>query len=256
MIAAHGRVLLPAPPPRLNRVDSIFTDVLPADVLAQSAFVSGDSPDPAPEHALFPSELSVVAGAVPGRQAEFAAVRVLARRALGRLGIPPAPLLPGRERAPIWPAGIVGSLTHVDGLRAAAVARAEDVTALGIDAEPDLPLPAGVGDVVSSEGERAHLSRLPAPGGIAWDRVLFSAKESIFKAWSPLTGRWLDFMDCDLRIEPGGDAPLGAASPTGTFTGTLLVPGAVVDGRRVDTFIGRWAVRDDFILTAVSLPRP
>lgn len=75
------------------------------------------------------------------RQREFATARSCARTALARLGVPPVPVLASPRGAPRWPAGVVGSITHCDGYRAAAVAYTRDVVSLGIDAEPDEPLP-------------------------------------------------------------------------------------------------------------------
>ncbi|MGW0791220.1 4'-phosphopantetheinyl transferase family protein [Streptomyces sp. NPDC002911] len=201
------------------------------DVLISELFT-----DP-PDVALFPQEAEVVAGAVESRQREFATVRRCARTALARLGVAPGPILPAREgpawasRAPKWPDGVVGSMTHCDGYRAAAVARRSAIASVGVDAEPNAPLPDGVEDLVVLPEERGILERLvAAEPAIAWDRLLFSAKESVFKAWYPLTGRWLDFSDC--VIEPDPDR--------GTFTGTLKVPGPVVSGKQIDRFEGWW----------------
>jgi 4'-phosphopantetheinyl transferase EntD len=115
-----------------------------------------DATGPLPGEALLPEEEVLVARAVGQRRAEFTTVRTCARIALGRLGLPPAPLLSGPKREPLWPAGVVGSITHCDGYRAAAVARASEVAAIGIDAEPHDPLPAGILDRVTLPAERAH----------------------------------------------------------------------------------------------------
>jgi 4'-phosphopantetheinyl transferase EntD len=132
----------------------------------------------------------------------------------------------------VWPAGVVGSLTHCEGYRAAAVALRSSAASIGIDAEVHLPLPEGVLGVVALKEERAAVVRLSATHpAVAWDRLLFSAKESVFKAWYPLTGRWLDFTDCTIAFQP--DEP--------AFTAALRVPGPVVDGRRLRTFRGRWS---------------
>lgn len=193
---------------------------------------------------LLPAELAAVAAAVPRRRAEFATVRDCARRALGRIGHPPVPILPGGNREPIWPAGIVGALTHCDGCRAAAVAWQRDVLAIGIDAELHAPLPGGVADLVTVGDEPRKLAALArTEPGVAWDRVLFSAKESIYKAWFPLARTWLDFIDCELTIDPAG-----------TFTGTLLVPGPRMGRRTIEGFPGRWAVEGRHVLTAVVVP--
>ncbi|MGO1838185.1 MAG: 4'-phosphopantetheinyl transferase family protein [Candidatus Microbacterium stercoravium] len=192
-----------------------------------------------------PSERAVVAGAVAQRRREFAAVRHAARRALSRLGRPAGVILPGTDRAPRWPAGVVGSMTHCPGFRAAAVALDRDAASLGIDAEPHAPLPDGVHDLILAGEERAMLAELAGERrGCAMDRVLFSTKESIYKAWYPLTGRWLGFDDCEVTFD--GNA----------FVGGVLIEPAVVGGTVVARFHGRWAIRDGIVLTAVHVPRP
>ncbi|MFD0027341.1 4'-phosphopantetheinyl transferase family protein [Streptomyces sp. NPDC055059] len=95
-------------------------------------------------------------------------------------------------------------MTHCPGYRAAAVASRTRLLSLGIDAEPHAPLPAGVLDLVADPVERAALARLARTHpGVHWDTLLFSAKESVFKAWFPLMGSWLDFTDARLHFRPG-----------------------------------------------------
>ncbi|MGW4700022.1 4'-phosphopantetheinyl transferase family protein [Streptomyces sp. NPDC004285] len=224
----------------------MIADLLPAPVA--SAWRRDDT-EPV---ALYPEEAAAVARAVPKRQREFATVRLCARLALRRLGLPQAPLAPGVRGAPRWPHGVAGSMTHCAGYRAAALARTTDVLSLGIDAEPAEPLPEGVLDGVSLPGERGHLDELAARlPGVPWDRLLFSAKESVFKTWYPLTGRELGFDEASLVFDPAPDPP----GHTGTFTARLLVPGPVTGGVRRDHFTGRWLVREGLVLTAIVLTR-
>jgi 4'-phosphopantetheinyl transferase EntD len=218
----------------------VLADIVPPQVAADEAF--GDPPDAV----LFPEEEAVVARAVDKRRREFAAARACARAGLARLGVPPAPILPGRRGAPQWPPGIVGSMTHCAGYRASAVARVEDMLTLGLDAEPDGPLPDGVLGAVATSDERARLDALaavaPAPN---WDRLLFCAKEAVYKAWFPLTRRWLGFKEAEITISPAD----------GTFAARLLVGGPVLDGSRLTGFTGRWLARDGLILTVIAVPR-
>lgn len=206
--------------------------LLPPAVICAEAF------EDRPGEPVHPGEEHLVAGAVPGRRSEFVTGRRCAREALGRLGFAPAPIGSGPRREPRWPAGAVGSITHCAGYRAAAVARAGDVAGLGIDAETHAPLPAGVLDLVSDAHERAMLEGLAVAGpGIHWDRLLFSAKESVYKAWFPLTARWLDFHQARLRIDPDG-----------TFVASVLL-----SDTPLPTLAGRHLVRDGFVLTAVTV---
>jgi 4'-phosphopantetheinyl transferase EntD len=213
----------------------VIEEILPPAVVAVEAF------DDPPDATLFPAEEALVARAVAKRRREFTTVRACARAALARLGLPPAPILPGPRGAPGWPPGVVGSMTHCDGYRGCALARGGEVRAIGLDAEPDAPLPAGVLRMISLDREREMLRDLPA--GACWDRLLFCAKESVYKAWYPLAQRWLDFAEADVVLRPDG-----------TFDARLLVPGPVVDGRELDGFAGRWLAGRGLLLTAITLP--
>jgi 4'-phosphopantetheinyl transferase EntD len=223
----------------------LLAGLLPAGVAVAESF--GDEP----EADLHPEEAAAVAGAAERRRREFAAVRACARTALAALGVPPVAVPPdvGAEkawarRAPVWPEGVTGSMTHCDGYRAAAVTRRDVLAAVGVDAEPHGRLPDGVLDRVTLGAERAMLAALAAESeDVAWDRVLFSAKESVFKAWFPLAQRWLSFEECRVELDVDG-----------TVRATLLVPGPVVDGVRLGVLRGRWRALRTHVGTAVAVP--
>jgi 4'-phosphopantetheinyl transferase EntD len=198
-----------------------------------------------PSEPVFPGEEDVIANAVEQRRREFITARRCAREALARLGYPAAPIRPGPKREPMWPAGIVGSITHCTGYRAAVVAEEAGVDSVGIDAEPHACLPDGILDTVTAPGESAGLAALfRSQPWIHWDRLLFSAKESVYKAWYPLTRRWLGFEDAVLTFDP-------AAS---TFVAKLRVDGTRVDGGPALTELrGRYSVARGLIVTAVSV---
>jgi 4'-phosphopantetheinyl transferase EntD len=198
-----------------------------------------------PEAELVAGEEEAVANAVPARRAEFATGRACARRALVRLGREPVAVPVGPRREPLWPAGVVGSVTHCEGRRACAVADAADVVALGIDAEPHEPMPSRVTERIGRDEELTMLARLgDEEPHVCWDRLLFSAKEAVYKAWFPLTGRWLGFDQATIVVD----------SAARTFVARLLVPGPVVSGAALAELPGRWIVRDGVIATAVVLP--
>jgi enterobactin synthetase component D / holo-[acyl-carrier protein] synthase len=188
---------------------------------------------------LYPEEAAQIRGAVDTRLREFASARTCARLAIAKLGLPTAPILRGAWREPIWADGIVGSITHCRGYRAAAVAKQRDILSIGIDAEPDEQLPPGILDQVAVAEERTWLAT--APPGVHWDRLLFSAKESVFKAWFPLARCWLGFEQALVSFH----------AMECTFEVRLLVPlpGAVGGGAEVLT--GRFLVRDRLLLTAL-----
>jgi 4'-phosphopantetheinyl transferase EntD len=195
---------------------------------------------------LFPEEEALVARATQKRRREFATGRECAREALAALGLGKMPIMRGFRGAPQWPAGIVGSITHCAGYCAAAVARAGNLAAIGLDAEPNAPLPGGVLEMVTQPAERARLRDLAAiRPEISWDCLLFCAKEAVYKAWFPLTGRWLGFADADVRI----------SATDGTFSARLLVePPAEAGPQLAGGLTGKWLCRDNLILTTIAVP--
>ena len=197
-----------------------------------------------PDAQLFPEEAAVVERAVEKRRREFAAGRCLARRALECLGIPAMPILPGSNREPQWPEGVVGAITHCSGYCAAAVALSDSVAAIGIDAELNAALPDGVLRMVAREEEREWIHARTGDT-ISWDRLLFSAKESVYKAWFPLTHRWLDFDAVSVRFDP----------EAAIFHATLLTDGPIVDSRVIAGFDGRYLAHGPYLLTSVAVRR-
>ncbi|WP_433303506.1 4'-phosphopantetheinyl transferase family protein [Actinoplanes sp. CA-030573] len=204
----------------------------PNDVAVAEAF--GDVPG----EPVFPGEERLVATAVEARRREFVTGRRCAREALGKLGIAPVAIGTGPQREPLWPAGVAGAITHCPGYRAAAVTT--KLAAVGIDAEPDEPLPSGVAEHIMTAGEPRMVAALSSDDpSVCWDRLVFSAKESIYKAWYPLTARWLDFSEAVLTVDPAA----------GTFEARLLADG----GPRLAVISGRFLVARGLILTAVTV---
>jgi 4'-phosphopantetheinyl transferase EntD len=219
----------------------VIEDILPPQVAVAEEF--GDVEDVT----LFPAEEAVIARAVGKRRREFITSRACARAALAKLGLPPVPIVPGLRGAPQWPAGVVGSITHCAGYRASVVARDQDVVTVGVDAEPHDKLPDGVLHAVSSGAEQAGLAALAARRpDVHWDRLLFSAKESVYKAWFPLTRRWLGFEEAHIDFDPAH----------GTFTARLLVDGPVVNGTQLTGFDGHWLVSRGLLSTAITILAP
>lgn len=231
-------------PPRVHhrcRGGALIERLLPPGVATAVAHGDPDIPEE-----LLPGEEERVHRSVPARRREYATARRCARTALAALGLPEPPLPAGPSGAPRWPVGVVGSITHCEGYRAAAVARTTGTAALGIDAERHLPLPGGALGHIADDAERACLARLAQDRpGVCWDTVLFSAKEAVYKAWHPHFPRKLSFADASLtfRTEPAGTC--------GTFTARLLVPGSPYG-----CFPGRWTVADGLVVTAVHLAAP
>lgn len=191
---------------------------------------------------LMAAEEAALGAVVEKRRREFALGRACAHGALAQLGAPMEPLLPGAGREPLWPDGFIGSITHCVGYSGAAVARQADCASLGIDAEPDAPLPRGILERVAFNEERKWVSA--GSSEEHRDRLLFSAKESIYKAWYPLVHRWLGFEDVRVTFDTERNA----------FRGWVLVDAPLARGVRRDSFGGRYMRHAGLILTAVFVP--
>jgi 4'-phosphopantetheinyl transferase EntD len=217
----------------------MIEQLLPAGVVVVEAF------EDVPGEPAFPGEEDLVANAVESRRREFVTARRCAREAFGKLGQAPVPIRSGPKREPQWPAGLVGSITHTAGFRAAAVAPRSVIASVGIDTEQNGPLPDGVEEFVTVPGEPEMLTALARASPMTqWARLLFSAKESIYKAWYPLTGRWLGFEDARVTIDPSG-----------TFAAKLLIDGTRMDGELPLTELhGRFLVARGLVATAVTVP--
>jgi 4'-phosphopantetheinyl transferase EntD len=198
-----------------------------------------------PDSTMFPAEAAMVAGAVAERRREFATVRHCARLALQRLGLTPGPILADADGVPSWPDGVVGSLTHCPGYRAAALARATRLASIGIDAEPHAALPTETLDLVLRSEELEHRDVLTAAfPRLHWDRVMFCVKEAVYKAWFPMTRRWLGF-----------DEVATVLRPDGTFEVSVRVQEHRAGGLDLSRFEGRWAVDRGLVVAITCVPR-
>ncbi|MEW1802022.1 4'-phosphopantetheinyl transferase [Streptomyces virginiae] len=213
--------------------------ILPTAVACAESFAD------VPESTLLPEELEALGTARhEGRRREFTTVRHCARRALADIGVPPVPVLPGERGAPVWPHGVVGSMTHSAGYRAAAVALSDQVRAVGIDAEPHAALPGRTLGAVTLPEERQRLAALAADfPQVHWDRLLFCAKEAVYKAWFPMTRRRLGFRDASVTFDPAG----------GTFR-AAVVEGTGAEPPAPLVYEGRWAAAPHLLLAAVVVP--
>ncbi|SCG41029.1 4'-phosphopantetheinyl transferase family protein [Micromonospora halophytica] len=193
---------------------------------------------------LLPAERSGLGErAVESRRRDFTAGRVCARRAMTGLGLPPVPVPAAADRSPVWPAGVVGTITHTRGYCAAAVARTDDVRSVGMDAERQRELNAGVRRLICRPEEEERCARLPT--GIAWPVVLFSAKETVYKVWHPVVGSWLDFQDATVELDPEAGTFTARIDPVRVAAATVVDPPTVVHGR--------FAVEEDLVRTAAVL---
>lgn len=150
---------------------------------------------------LLPEEQQTLLRAVPKRIHEFAAGRACARAGLAQLGYAAVALLPGADRAPQWPAGATGSITHTDGFCAAVVAASARIRALGLDVEPGTSVRPHLWRRICVPEELALLQSLDGQTALATATLIFSAKEAFYKCQHTLTGQWLGFADLSISIE-------------------------------------------------------
>jgi 4'-phosphopantetheinyl transferase EntD len=195
----------------------VLEPLLPGSIF--SAEIFGDPPLPA----LQPAEKEALGSAGSKRLRDFTRGRACARRALLGFGVEATPVLIGEDRAPLWPPGFVGSITHCRDYCAAAVGSEPEFRAIGIDAEPHVALPAGVLELIATPRERRWL-QAEAGSLLCWDRILFSAKESAFKAGGRLWKEKLPFDQIEISFDPiagafdaGPSSIHGLPRPKGRF---------------------------------------
>lgn len=184
------------------------------------------------------AEREAIEGAATTRVEQFTAGRVCSRLALSRFGVASTtPILRGEDRAPIWPKGYVGSITHTDTWCAAAVARDDVMRAIGIDLEPATPLKEALWRRVCTRAERERLRELPDSGLMG--KILFSAKESVYKCQYTLTTQFLGFHAVEVEV---GDGAFRAVFRQGAGE---FQPGDVLDGK--------YLVEDGLVASACEL---
>lgn len=211
--------------PDLSRLVTVARGLLPIGAAVAGA-------DPRQSYPLLPGE--GLPAAVPTRLAEFSAGRHAARQSLAALGHPARPIPMAQDRAPIWPTGLCGSISHS---RTACLAAVMPGQGLGLDLEEDTELDAELWDTVLLPEERAWAEGQPNPGQAA--KLVFSAKEAGYKAQYPLSRRLFGFETLSIRI-------------SGTrFTATFLRP--VPPFATGFALMGRHALDQHHILTAVTL---
>ncbi|GAA2880155.1 4'-phosphopantetheinyl transferase EntD [Aminobacter niigataensis] len=191
---------------------------------------------------MYPIEQSYVSRATESRRREFAAGRSLARQAMASLGVPQAAIPAASDRAPVWPAGIVGSISHCSGLCVAAVAReSQDCSSIGIDVEPATPLDEDLLDTICDDDELRWLARQAEPGRGLLAKAIFSAKESVYKAQYPLSRQIIGFHAVSVALDMA----------SGSFLARFRVDAEpFLSGYQAS---GRIAITSEFIATSVAL---
>ena len=146
-------------------------------------------------------EQKIVRHAVQSRQAEFSTGRMLAAQALREIGAPVSPVLRGDMNEPIWPSGIVGSITLTNDICLVAVATTKQTLGLGIDIEASRPGIDGLAHLILRPDERQTTAchDMPTENAV---RVAFCAKESLYKAIHGRARRFVDFQEVRVEFSP------------------------------------------------------
>ena len=150
---------------------------------------------PGDEHALLDEEAGSIASTVVGARRASGAARIVARELLAQLGHSRALLPKSASGEPIWPAGIAGSLAHDDEVAVAAVGPRRDVGSVGIDVEPAVLLPPDMLELIATPQELHKIADDPLRG-----KLLFAAKEAVYKAVYPLERVFLEFRDIEVDL--------------------------------------------------------
>lgn len=175
--------------------NSAVLDALFPEGVATVLSLAPDAAEP-----LSPVEAAFTTSFAPVRLAEFRHGRACARRALLRLGATPSDIPVGAHREPIWPAGIVGSISHAGAAAAAVVARATALRSVGLDIERAGALEPGLAArICTAEELRRYATGGASPGEA--EMLVFVLKEAAYKALWPCIGRFLDFHDLEVTLD-------------------------------------------------------
>ena len=182
----HGSVTNPIDPTLQRDIDNV---ALPGMLIGHRLISPGD------EHALLDQEAASIVTSVADMRRASGAARIVARELLAQLGYPNVAVPRGASGEPIWPAGVTGSLAHDDRVAVAAVGLLHDVRAVGIDVEPAVPLPPEVLELIATPQELRKIVDDPLRG-----KLLFAAKEAVYKAVYPLDRIFLEFRDIEVDL--------------------------------------------------------
>lgn len=132
--------------------------------------------------------------AVSKRKAEFVAGRFCANICLDIYGLPIKEIKIGKNRSPIWPDGIIASISHTNDFCVCAATKNQNFLGIGIDIESIL----GTDQAADLQNQIISLQELAVGRQQGIETALFvtlafSAKESLFKALHRQVGRYFDF---------------------------------------------------------------
>ncbi len=153
---------------------------------------------------LYPAEEGATTRMAPKRRLEFTSGRHAARTAMADIGVEPAAIVMGDDRAPVWPDGVIGSIAHCGTACISAVARKGSMRSIGLDIEKATPLAVDLWDTICTDTELEWLTAQPTKTLGLRAKQIFTAKEAVYKAQYPLTGQLIGFGDVELDLDQHG----------------------------------------------------
>jgi len=145
------------------------------------------------------NEKSIVANAALKRKRDFATGRYCAKKALEKWGVTGVEILRDETKAPVWPEGFTGSISHAEHLCGAVIVKSDTVSAIGLDIEKIGGVKKEMWNMVCTPSEQALLNTVFAGEHDLYATLIFSIKESFYKLQSPITKQFLEFTDVELR---------------------------------------------------------
>lgn len=223
--------------PRASPLQSLFPKGVV--IAVASALRGGREADPGSMRGrLLPEEEACVAAAVLKRKLEFTAGRMCARRAMARLGFADYPLLPGPDRVPVWPPGVIGSISHTDGFCGVALTHGGPLNGIGLDIESAQGLDEQYWPLVLCPSEQRWLGRFGTDTRGRLAKLMFSAKECAYKCQYCVSRRWLEFSDMEVAVD----------LKRGEFIARFLKD-VMPNGARGSWLNGRFVFFEDWVLT-------
>jgi 4'-phosphopantetheinyl transferase EntD len=175
-------------------MNAVLANLLPHNVFMAEAAACTDI------GMLLEQEKLAFCGAIEERRSEFIGGRVAARRALMRLGVAPLPIPVGLAGEPIWPPGIVGSISHAGHRCVAIVALEQNYPSLGIDLEGSRPISSRLWNVICTSSEMETLLTYGRGERGCFAKRIFSIKEAVFKWQYPLTRKYIWWKDLQVEL--------------------------------------------------------
>jgi 4'-phosphopantetheinyl transferase EntD len=226
--------MMHTPSSTVGELSASLSRLFPAGVVAVELTTE------APQTVLTEAELSFISHCAQKRIDDFTRGRACAHRGMNELGVAPVSLLAGEKRDPLWPADIVGSITHTTGFAAAVVARRTEIEALGIDCEVVESVGEDLWERICTPGEQERLAQLPQAEAQQQAALIFAAKEAFYKCQFPLSREWVGFEDVSIEVNGEGSFEIRPQ---------VRLP---VTASWVASLLGRFQFRDSWVVTGVT----